>query len=263
VADRRWSASRLLFRRALWGFALPCLALCGLLVALVVGWGLVLPSDGGTTSSIVDHAWVCAALMLVGVFPMLAVVFLLEAWLRHLLVPEAIPNLGSPSGCLLTVVIGAILPLLATAGSLGAFHVARSLREAAANARASAQEAAPDPQSMPEPLAIDSFQEGDIIYSQLDRNGFATSITHFFREFGPDDDIPNKPFTINHSEADTGQIELYRLRNVGTGESFEFQNVPVKRLASGDWIITDQGQKQIRDQLQARMRVQIRRIGGY
>ena len=30
----------------------------------------------------------------------------------------------------------------------------------------------------------------------------------------------------------------------------------------GDWIITDEGQKQIRDQLQARMRVQIRRIGG-
>ncbi len=115
-----------------------------------------------------------------------------------------------------------------------------------------------------EPISVESFQTGDIVYSQLDRNDFVTSISHFFRELGPDDDNPNAPFTVNIDRNDqySGQIQLYRLRNVGTGEVFEFQNVAVKRLASGDWIITDEGQKQIRDQLQARMRVQIRRIGG-
>jgi len=115
-----------------------------------------------------------------------------------------------------------------------------------------------------EPISVESFQAGDIIYSQLDRNEFVTSISHFFRELGPDDDNPNAPFTVNIVRNDpySGQIQLYRLRNVGTGEIFEFQNVGVKRLASGDWIITDDAQKQIRDQLQARMRVQIRRIGG-
>ena len=115
-----------------------------------------------------------------------------------------------------------------------------------------------------EPISIESFQTGDIIYSQLDRNDFVTSISHFFRELGPNDDNPNAPFTvsINRDDQYSGQIQIYRLRNLGTGEIFEFQNVGVKRLASGDWIITDDGQKQIRDQLQARMRVQIRRIGG-
>jgi len=114
-----------------------------------------------------------------------------------------------------------------------------------------------------EPVSVESFQTGDIIYSQLDRNEFVTSISHFFRELRPDDN-PNTPFTININRNDqySGQIQLYRLRNVGTGEVFEFKNVGVKRLASGDWMITDDGQKQIRDQLQARMRVQIRRIGG-
>jgi hypothetical protein len=112
-----------------------------------------------------------------------------------------------------------------------------------------------------EPVTVEQFQPGDVIFSQLDRNGFVTSISHFFRELGPDTDNADAPFTVNRKDADSGVIVLYRLRNVGTGEVFEFRGVPVKRLISGDWVISEPGHKQIRDQLQARMRVQIRRIG--
>jgi hypothetical protein len=113
-----------------------------------------------------------------------------------------------------------------------------------------------------EPASVKSFDSDDIIYSQLDRNGFVTSISHFFREVGPDNDDPNKPFTVIRSDEYAGKIELYRLRNVGTGEVYEFENVPVTRLAAGNWVIGEEGERLIRDQLQARMRVQIRRIGG-
>jgi len=112
-----------------------------------------------------------------------------------------------------------------------------------------------------EPVTVEQFQPGDIIFSQLDRNGFVTSISHFFRELGPDADNADAPFAVNRTDADNGTIVLYRLRNVGTGEVFEFRGVAVKRLISGDWVISEAGHKQIRDQLQARMRVQIRRIG--
>jgi len=113
-----------------------------------------------------------------------------------------------------------------------------------------------------EPVPVKSFQTGDIIYSQLDRNGFVTSISHFFREIGPDPEDPSKPFVVNREDEYGGHIVLYRLRNVGTGETYDFENVKVKRLAAGDWVIDEDGQRAIRDHLQARMRVQIRRIGG-
>lgn len=111
-----------------------------------------------------------------------------------------------------------------------------------------------------EPETVEAFQTDDIVYSQLDRNGFVTSISHFFRELGPDPENPDKPFLVNRKDEYDGHIVLYRLRNVGTGEIFEFENVPVKRLAGGGWVISEDGWRRIRDQLQARMRVQIRRI---
>jgi len=111
-----------------------------------------------------------------------------------------------------------------------------------------------------DPVSVKKFQGGDIIYSQLDRNGFVTSISHFFREVGPNPDAPNEEFVVNRIDLDQGKIALYRLRNVGTGEAFEFRDVAVNRLVSGEWVITADGQKLIRDQLQARMRVQIRLI---
>lgn len=122
------------------------------------------------------------------------------------------------------------------------------------------EEAVPVQPETYQPVSVESFQSGDIVYSQLDRNGFVTSISHFFHELGPDPKNSDKPFTVNREDEYGGHIVLYRLRNVGTGDVFEFENVPVKRLAGGGWVITEEGWRQIRDQLQARMRVQIRRI---
>ena len=111
-----------------------------------------------------------------------------------------------------------------------------------------------------EPVSVEKIQSGDIVYAQLDRNGFVTSISHFFRELGPDPEHPERSFTINRTDLDHGSVALYRLRNVGTGESHEFRDVPVEHLATGDWVITEDGQRKIRTQLEARMRVQIRLI---
>jgi len=168
------------------------------------------------------------------------------------------------------IILGAIvsLPLLLMAGLVGAAVISKMKQEGRLPAwfrwpemRVSTERTTTTQPETFEPAAVKSFQVGDIVYSQLDRNGFVTSISHFFRELGPDTDDPSKPFTVNRTDEYKGHIALYRLRNVGTGEVFEFTNVAVKRLAAGGWVIADDGQKQIRDQLQARMRVQIRRIG--
>jgi len=168
------------------------------------------------------------------------------------------------------VILGAIvsLPLLLMAGLVGAAVISRMKQEGRLPAwfrwpemRVSTKRTAVVQPDTFEPVNVKSFQTGDIVYSQLDRNGFVTSISHFFRELGPETEDPSKPFTVSRTDEYKGHIVLYRLRNVGTGEVFEFANVPIKRLAAGDWIIGDDGQRQLRDQLQARMRVQIRRIG--
>jgi len=112
----------------------------------------------------------------------------------------------------------------------------------------------------PDPIAVGSLQKGDIIYGQLDRNGFVTSISHFFRELGPDADDPKKGFVIRREGPKAGTAELYRLRNVGTGEVYSFRGITVAQGADGAWRITDAGQQQIRDELQKHMRVKIRRI---
>lgn len=256
MTSRKWSASRLLLRRALWGLVLPCLALCGLLVALVLGWRLVLPSDGGGTSSIVEHACACTALMLVGVFPMLAIVFLLEAWFRPLLVPEAIPNLGRSSGCLLTVIIGALLPVVAAALPLGGLHVSRWLHTSRANRPALRPRAAGEP----ELVEIGFLKSGDIIYDLTDDRGYWTMVRQSFREVGPSADDPTKPFTIKLTGPDAGHLVLYRLRNVRTGDVHEFRNVPVRRRAYADWIITQAGERQIREELGTHIGGEVRRI---
>jgi len=211
------------------------------------------------------RALACALGAVAGVCPVVLAMVMARALAHRLYTAMQEPHRGSCAGCAVIALICVLVPVAAAAGIVWV----ASRRSGDDFGRIPPSVEVPRP-ALPSrttgesgPVTVASFQTGDIIYSQLDRNGFATSITHFFREFGPDDDNPNKPFTINRGEADTGQIELYRLRNVGTGEVFEFHNVPVKRRASDDWIITDEGQKQIRDKLQARMRVQIRRIGGY
>ena len=112
-----------------------------------------------------------------------------------------------------------------------------------------------------EPASVRSLQKGDIIYSQLDRNGFVTSISHFFRELGPDASDPKKGFVILRTGPKAGAVELYRLRNVGTGEVYSFKGIAVAQGPDGTWRITDAGQQQIREELQKHMRVKIRRIG--
>ena len=210
------------------------------------------------------RALACGLGVVAGVCPVLLAMVMARALAHRFYAAMQEPHRGSCAGCGVIALICVLVPVAAAAGIVWV----ASRRSGDDFGRIPPSVEVPRPASPSRttgesgPLTVASFQTGEIIYSQLDRNEFVTSISHFFRELGPDDDNPNKPFTINRSEADTGQIELYRLRNVGTGEVFEFQNVPVKRLASGDWIITDDGQKQIRDQLQARMRVQLRRIGG-
>jgi len=112
-----------------------------------------------------------------------------------------------------------------------------------------------------EPVIVEGLDKGDIIFSQLDRNGFVTSISHFFRELGPDPDDAKKGFTIHRKDENSGVVELYRLRNVGTGEVREFRKVGVIRLPDGRWRIGQAGWQQIEKELAARMRVRVRRVG--
>lgn len=117
-----------------------------------------------------------------------------------------------------------------------------------------------EPKPVPEPqgdVTAKNFCRRDTVFRQLDRNGSATSITHFFRELRPQG---VGAFTIKRSANDEGEIVLYRLRNVGTGEMFDFPSVPVERLPSSVWQITEGGWTQIRENLEARMKVQLRRI---
>jgi hypothetical protein len=116
------------------------------------------------------------------------------------------------------------------------------------------------------PIIVESLEEGDLKYPQLDANGFPTSITHYFREF-PLEYPPTKAgeekqrgFRINRSDPSTGTVETYRLRNVGTGDQHYFREVPVKRVVGDEWAITDDGHGQIRRELQAKMKVPLSRV---
>ena len=122
---------------------------------------------------------------------------------------------------------------------------------------------APSPVVTFDPVTVKSFQEGDIIYSQVDRNGLVTSISHFFRELRPGADSADqaeKDFTVNRTEEEAGKIEFYRLRNVGTGEIFDFKDIPARRVGTAGWNITEEGQLELKKVLEARMKVQLARI---
>ena len=101
------------------------------------------------------------------------------------------------------------------------------------------------------PISVAAFQKGDVRFPQLDNEGLMTTINHFFRELKPEKaDV----FTVNRETDDRGTILSYRLLNIGTGDTLEFTDVPVKRI-SGEWTITDEGWNAIRTELQARMKV--------
>jgi len=219
-------------------------------------------SRGEDIDDLQARALACAIGAGAGVCPALLAMFLVRVFARRFYAAIHDPHRGSCAGCALVALICLLVPLAAAAGVVWWTN---------SHSRDEFERVAPSPRELPperrqpkpetlEPVTVRSFQSGDIVYSQLDRNGFVTSISHFFRDLPPDPDDPRKPFTVTPTSEGVGVIEVYRLRSVGTGEVFKFENVAVKRLAPGDWIIRDEGQKQIRDQLQARMRVQLRRI---
>lgn len=119
-----------------------------------------------------------------------------------------------------------------------------------------------------DPVVVESLIEGQIKFSQLDRNGFVTSITHWLLELPQDiaaaeGDPARKGFLVRRpdpTEPGKGTVERYCLRNKGTGDKYEFQDVPVHKLeGSAEWIITDEGHSQIKKKLQAKLRVPLSR----
>jgi hypothetical protein len=117
------------------------------------------------------------------------------------------------------------------------------------------------------PLFVPSLESGDLRYPQLDGNGFPTSITHYFREFAYDlpPAVKGEPvrqgFTVNRTDERLGTVEKYRLRNIGTGDQYEFRDVPVKREAGGEeWTITEDGQRQMQGVIQAKMNVSLGKV---
>jgi len=115
-----------------------------------------------------------------------------------------------------------------------------------------------------DPVVVEKIVEQSVRFTQLDANGLPTTITYFFREvpldLGEDQGVSRKGFVILPSKEDEGVVQKYHLVNAATGESFEFANVEAK-LVSEDvgWQITDPGWTKIRDELRARMQVQLSR----
>ncbi len=106
-----------------------------------------------------------------------------------------------------------------------------------------------------EPTQVASFHKGDVRFPQLDSDKLITSMNHHFREERPKD---ADTFTVNRESEEQGTIANYRMRNIGTGEIFEFSAVQVKRLGM-EWTITEEGWSQVRDELQAKMKLQLAR----
>lgn len=105
------------------------------------------------------------------------------------------------------------------------------------------------------PVSVPALQKGDVRFPQLDNEGLMTTINHFFRELKPEKaDV----FTVNRETDDRGVILSYRMLNIGTGDVYDFTDVPVKRIG-GEWTISEEGWNAIRTELQARMKVMLGR----
>ena len=123
------------------------------------------------------------------------------------------------------------------------------------------------------PQSVTEFHQGNISFAQLDAEGMVTSITHTFRELLPEG---AKVFTVVRDDDTHGKVLLYRLRNIGTGETYEFSDVAVSKVATGwaltkdgrtvevskvgmGWALTEDGWTKVRDTLQARMSLKLGR----
>ena len=114
---------------------------------------------------------------------------------------------------------------------------------------------------------IDVCIDEGIKFVRLDANNLATTTTYFFKEVGllipkqAGETEQKTGFVIQRETEAKGTIELYNLVNVATGQSFEFDDVPVKKLdEAAGWVITDEGWVGIRDRLQGRMEVKLMHI---
>jgi len=105
------------------------------------------------------------------------------------------------------------------------------------------------------PKSVTEFHKGNISFAQLDGEGMLTSITHTFRELLPEG---AKVFTVVRDDDTHGKILVYRLRNVGTGETYEFSDVEVSKVDPG-WALTEDGWTKVRGELQARMNLRLGR----
>jgi hypothetical protein len=109
----------------------------------------------------------------------------------------------------------------------------------------------------PREIQASEFHPGvDIRFNQVDpTSGLVLINTHVFRELLPDSP---RVFVVKAEDETHGTIQLYRLRNADTGEAFDFADVPVRKISTAGWVIEqDVGWKMIRDQLQAKMKIQL------
>ncbi len=158
------------------------------------------------------------------------------------------------------VALGAFVavPLLLMGGFVGYMMLDRSglLSELAGSVRTTpAERPAAAKDVLLGPVSVRGLHRGDIRFAQLDRDRLPTSITHFFREMLPD---KAEVFTVNRESDESGTVLAYRLRNLGTGDVYEFADVRVKKVA-GEWMISEEGWEAIRSELQAKMKVELAR----
>jgi len=148
------------------------------------------------------------------------------------------------------------LPLVLMGGFLlyivgDKYHVWDKLKDAVHSQRVEAPE--PIKEAPVGPVSVESFHKGDIKFAQLDSQDLVTSITHYFRELLPEG---ASVFTVVRDTDEHGTVLIYRLRNVGTGETYEVPDVEARKVGDG-WALTEEGWKKVRDDLQVKMRVRL------
>lgn len=280
MAERRRNRHSPLYRRTVWGLVLPGASL-GALVLVAVGAHAMAETLGiGVLPLLEGHTWFCVAIMALGIFPALALASLLESWFRPLFVPPAIPNLGRTSGCALTVVLGAGLPLLAVGAPVALRGLVSRLgrrpvlvpalppppRPASIRTPARAPAARQRPVTAAvtlSPVSVESFEVGDIVYAdvdtvRVDSNGEAHCVTYVFEECWPHAVFP-LGFTVQRSDVFTGVVEVYVLRERDSQKLHWFGSVPVWSRDGRTWAITDDGCQEIKDALEEEIGVRLAR----
>jgi len=223
-------------------------------------WGAEWPErGGGPGTGLATAALVCAVGILIGASPVLVLLLRgnergpkAEAAGQPLRAARGLPKVGI--ACLIVFILFTIAALVlylrykrvARAGAAGGPEISESRGSQAPAHAVSARE-----------LQVESFHAGaHIRFNQIDPlTGLVTTSTHVFCELPPDNP---RAFTVETEDETHGKIRLYRLRNVGTGESLDFSDVPVRKIGTAGWAIeAETGWKIVRDQLQAKMKVQL------